>query len=79
MVERGGLENRCARERTVGSNPTPYANYFANILILLRNSFTRARDQRFYPRMLPLQVRQSILDMGRRKQGFDSTRGRHNS
>ena len=22
MVERGGLENRCARERTVGSNPT---------------------------------------------------------
>ena len=22
MVERGGLENRCTRERTVGSNPT---------------------------------------------------------
>ena len=25
VVERGGLENRCARERTVGSNPTPTA------------------------------------------------------
>ena len=25
MVERGGLENRCARKRTVGSNPTPSA------------------------------------------------------
>ena len=22
MVERGGLENRCARERTEGSNPS---------------------------------------------------------
>ncbi len=27
MVERGGLENRCARERTVGSNPTPSASF----------------------------------------------------
>ena len=26
MVERGGLENRCTRESTVGSNPTPSAN-----------------------------------------------------
>ncbi len=25
MVERGGLENRCALARTVGSNPTPSA------------------------------------------------------
>ena len=25
MVERGGLENRCARKHTVGSNPTPTA------------------------------------------------------
>ena len=25
VVERGGLENRCTRERTVGSNPTPSA------------------------------------------------------
>ena len=25
VVDRGGLENRCARERTVGSNPTPSA------------------------------------------------------
>ncbi len=25
MVERGGLENRCTRECTVGSNPTPSA------------------------------------------------------
>ena len=25
MVERGGLENRCACKRTVGSNPTPTA------------------------------------------------------
>ncbi len=43
MVERGGLENRCALARTVGSNPTPSANFyllracaksrFANILI----------------------------------------------
>ena len=27
MVERGGLENRCASIRTVGSNPTPTAIY----------------------------------------------------
>ena len=26
MVDRGGLENRCTRERTVGSNPTLSAN-----------------------------------------------------
>ena len=26
VVDRGGLENRCARERTVGSNPTLSAN-----------------------------------------------------
>ena len=26
VVERGGLENRCALARTVGSNPTPSAN-----------------------------------------------------
>ena len=26
VVERGGLENRCALTRTVGSNPTPSAN-----------------------------------------------------
>jgi acyl-CoA thioester hydrolase len=26
VVERGGLENRCARECTVGSNPTPSAS-----------------------------------------------------
>jgi hypothetical protein len=25
VVERGGLENRCACKRTVGSNPTPSA------------------------------------------------------
>ena len=27
MVERGGLENRCTFAGTVGSNPTPSANY----------------------------------------------------
>jgi hypothetical protein len=27
VVERGGLENRCARKRTVGSNPTPSARF----------------------------------------------------
>ena len=26
MVERGGLENRCTRKRTEGSNPSPSAN-----------------------------------------------------
>ena len=26
-VERGGLENRCTRERTVGSNPTLSASF----------------------------------------------------
>lgn len=26
MVERGGLENRCARKRTEGSNPSLSAN-----------------------------------------------------
>ena len=34
VVERGGLENRCARERTQGSNPCPSA-------ILLRRSALR--------------------------------------
>ena len=29
MVERGGLENRCACKRTVGSNPTPTATQAA--------------------------------------------------
>ena len=29
MADRGGLENRCARERTVGSNPTPSAKYMS--------------------------------------------------
>jgi hypothetical protein len=29
-VERGGLENRCTRERTVGSNPTPSATQLEN-------------------------------------------------
>ncbi len=32
MVERGGLENRCTRERTVGSNPTPSANHKSLII-----------------------------------------------
>ena len=27
MVESGGLENRCAREGTGGSNPSPSAKY----------------------------------------------------
>jgi hypothetical protein len=27
VVDRGGLENRCARERTEGSNPSPSASY----------------------------------------------------
>jgi hypothetical protein len=32
VVERGGLENRCALTRTVGSNPTPSASLlFANV------------------------------------------------
>ncbi len=26
MAESGGLENRCVRKGTVGSNPTPSAN-----------------------------------------------------
>jgi hypothetical protein len=29
VAERGGLENRCTRKRTVGSNPTPSANSLA--------------------------------------------------
>ena len=33
MVERGGLENRCARERTVGSNPTPSANFKSQLSV----------------------------------------------
>ena len=28
VVDRDGLENRCACKRTVGSNPTPSANDF---------------------------------------------------
>ena len=56
MVERGGLENRCTLTRTVGSNPTPSASFFSNTLILLKNFFPHARDQRFYPRILPQQV-----------------------
>ena len=34
MVERGGLENRCTRERTVGSNPTPSAIHLSQIIDL---------------------------------------------
>ena len=37
MVERGGLENRCARQRTEGSNPSPSAiavsNFGADFMI----------------------------------------------
>lgn len=33
MVERGGLENRCALAGTVGSNPTLSAILFSNVLI----------------------------------------------
>ena len=34
MVERGGLENRCARKRTEGSNPSPSATKSAPSLYL---------------------------------------------
>ena len=36
MVEWGGLENRCACERTVGSNPTPSANNFLMSFVFSR-------------------------------------------
>jgi hypothetical protein len=32
VVERGGLENRCAQSRTVGSNPTLSAMFYTYIL-----------------------------------------------
>ena len=35
MVEGTGLENRQACKRLVGSNPTPSASYYFNILVLL--------------------------------------------
>ncbi len=31
-VERGGLENRCARKRTVGSNPTLSATLLSDTI-----------------------------------------------
>ena len=36
MVERGGLENRCARKRTEGSNPSPSASYITRKLAVTR-------------------------------------------
>ncbi len=33
VVDRGGLENRCARKRTEGSNPSPSASYKPLILL----------------------------------------------
>ena len=41
MVEWDGLENRCTRKRTVGSNPTLSAKYFAPFHML-------AGDHTFY-------------------------------
>ena len=41
MVDSGGLENRCARKCTVGSNPTLSAMHFAYILKSIK-------DQKFY-------------------------------
>ena len=32
MVERGGLENRCARQRTEGSNPSPSATRLIQVI-----------------------------------------------
>ena len=45
VVEGTGLENRQARKRLEGSNPSPSANY-ASILLTSLNNFT---DRRFYP------------------------------
>ena len=32
VVERGGLENRCTRERTEGSNPSPSASHQSSLV-----------------------------------------------
>jgi Tfp pilus assembly major pilin PilA len=44
-VERGGLENRCTRERTEGSNPSPSANH----LKVLRLSTVRSANAAYLP------------------------------
>ncbi len=40
MVEGGGLENRCTRKGTVGSNPTSSANSFSHLADLETDSPT---------------------------------------
>ena len=39
MAESGGLENRCVREGTVGSNPTPSAVVIITTFCLFRRHF----------------------------------------
>ena len=39
MAESGGLENRCVREGTVGSNPTPSAVVRTTTFFLVRVGF----------------------------------------
>ncbi len=39
MVETGGLENRCAGNRTGGSNPSPSAIFFVVVVLRLRSGF----------------------------------------
>jgi hypothetical protein len=43
VVERGGLENRCALTGTVGSNPTLSAREFSNLKIEIRDLLWRGR------------------------------------
>ena len=44
MVDRGGLENRCARERTVGSNPTLSAT-----ILLIGTRIVTLKTNRWVP------------------------------
>ncbi len=53
MVEGGGLENRCTRKGTVGSNPTSSANSINHLADLKTDSPTT--------RNLPFEVRPPVL------------------
>ncbi len=41
MVEGGGLENRCTRKGTVGSNPTSSANLRAFLILTIKGTVVK--------------------------------------
>jgi hypothetical protein len=48
VVDRAGLENRCARKGTVGSNPTPSATELAASLVIQINGLESPQTAGFH-------------------------------